>query len=168
MAKHSPSADSLSQPIARVTISGTPISLNPSGALVIGTTTLPLVPSKASVITINGKSYTIQHDGQLVIDGATLSISKTPISGAIDVLAGETATTSVSTTSRAVASTTKSSKSAASSIVDSLRTVVSPPDSSDSAVGRHGALWRGFGQRVYIVDAAEIRASLHERQQMWQ
>lgn len=57
------------------TISGTPVSLDAAGSLIIGTSTVPLNPSlpTASVITTDGQVVTVGGDGQVAVDGATLT-----------------------------------------------------------------------------------------------
>ena len=70
-----------------ITVSSTFISLNPSGSLVIGTSTISLETSTPTVITTNGQTFTAEEGGKIAIGSATLSsggvgtiINGTPIS----------------------------------------------------------------------------------------
>ena len=54
------------------TISGTPMSVGSDG-FVIGTNTIPLTSSTASVITTDGQVVTMEPNGAVDVDGATLS-----------------------------------------------------------------------------------------------
>lgn len=70
-----------------VVVSSTSISLNPSGSLIVGTSTIPLPTPTPAVVATDGQVYTIESDGQVAVDGVTLSsggpgttISGTPMS----------------------------------------------------------------------------------------
>ena len=70
-----------------ITINSTPISLNPSGSLLIGTRTVPLPIPTPAVITTDGQVFTVEQNGLVAVDGVTLSsggpgttISGTPVS----------------------------------------------------------------------------------------
>ena len=70
-----------------ITVNSIPISLNPSGSLLIGTSTIPLQQSTATVVTTDGQVFTIAQNGLIAVDGVILSsggpgttISGTPMS----------------------------------------------------------------------------------------
>ena len=70
-----------------ITVSSTLISLNPSGSLVIGTSTIPLETPTPTVITTDGQTFIVEGGGLIAIGSTTLSsggkgiiISGTPIS----------------------------------------------------------------------------------------
>lgn len=56
-----------------ITANGTLISLDPSGSLVIGTSTIPLPTPTSAVITTDGQVLTVESDGSIAVDGVTLS-----------------------------------------------------------------------------------------------
>ena len=70
-----------------ITINSTPISLNPSGSLLIGTSAVPLPNATPAVVTTDGQVFTVEQNGLVAVDGVTLSsggpgttISGTPMS----------------------------------------------------------------------------------------
>lgn len=56
-----------------IMVNSTFISLNPSGSLLIGTSTIPLQSPTATVITTDGQAFTVEQDGMIAVDGVTLS-----------------------------------------------------------------------------------------------
>ncbi|KAL8785001.1 MAG: hypothetical protein Q9195_008812 [Heterodermia aff. obscurata] len=70
-----------------VTIASTPISLNPQGSLIVGSTTIPLQSPTPSVLTTFGQTFTLESNSRVVVGGVTLSpggpgatVSEAPIS----------------------------------------------------------------------------------------
>ena len=49
------------------------ISLNPSGSLLIGTSTIPLQSPTPPIITTDGQAFTLEQGGLIAVDGVTLS-----------------------------------------------------------------------------------------------
>ncbi len=74
-----------------ITVDSTPISLNPSGSLIIGMSTIPLQNPTPAVMSTDGVVFTVGQNGAVNVDGATLRSGGpgTVISGtAISVGAG--------------------------------------------------------------------------------
>ena len=56
-----------------ITVNNTLISLNPSGSLLIGTSTIPLQSPTAAIITTDGQTFTVEQGGMIAVGGITLS-----------------------------------------------------------------------------------------------
>ena len=85
--KFSVAGATLSAGGAGITLNNTLISLNPSGSLLIGTSTVPLQTPTPAIIATDGQFFTVEQGGLVAVDGVTLSsggsgttISGTPVS----------------------------------------------------------------------------------------
>lgn len=56
-----------------ITVNSTLISLDPSGSLLIGTSTIPLLSPTPTIITTDGQTFTVEQGGMIAVSDITLS-----------------------------------------------------------------------------------------------